>query len=86
MSQAPKSVYVPRAKREALAKEAEAQSNPSNETGTAVETVFISEEETQDWSFARKWFFERSETFKRLQNVKKQFGEDPRVENLYGQP
>jgi hypothetical protein len=79
-------VYVPRAKREALAKEAEAQSNPPNETDTAVETVFISEEETRDWSFARKWFFERSETFKRLQNVKKQFGEDPRVENLYGQP
>jgi hypothetical protein len=82
MSEAPKAVYVPRAKREALAKEAETQNTPKDEAGPLVETVFISEEETQDWSFARKWFFERSETFKRLQNVKKQFGEDPRVENL----
>lgn len=85
MSEAPEAVYVPRAKREALAREAEAQSKSANETGAGDETVLISEEETQDWSFARKWFFDRSETFKRLQNVKKQFGEDPRVENLYEQ-
>jgi hypothetical protein len=84
MTDAPKAVYVPRAKREALAKEAEAQhaNNDDSHSGIAAGTVTITEEETQDWSYARKWFFDRSDTFKRLQNVKKQFGEDPRVENL----
>lgn len=83
MAELPKAVYIPRAKREALAREAEAkQSSEKPESSPAAHLVAISEEETQDWSFARKWFFDRSETFKRLQNVKKQFGEDPRVENL----
>jgi hypothetical protein len=84
MSEPAKNVYVPRAKREAMAREAEAQASPTTEeeSSPAPHLISISEEETKDWSFARKWFFDRSETFKRLQNVKKQFGEDPRVENL----
>lgn len=83
MSEPVKAVYVPRAKREAMAREAEAQQSPkAEESSLAPHLVAISEEETKDWSFARKWFFDRSETFKRLQNVKKHFGEDPRVEEL----
>jgi hypothetical protein len=83
MSNAPKAVYVPRAKREALAKEAESQHTTDDlNSGVVAGAVTITEEETQDWSYARKWFFDRSDTFKRLQNVKKQFGEDPRVEQL----
>ncbi|KAJ9124103.1 hypothetical protein QFC22_000898 [Naganishia vaughanmartiniae] len=86
MSNVPKAVYVPRAKREALAKEAELQPTSADlNSGVVAGAVNITDEETQDWSYARKWFFERSETFKRLQNVKKQFGEDPRVENLFNQ-
>ncbi|KAJ9098786.1 hypothetical protein QFC19_006263 [Naganishia cerealis] len=86
MSDAPKAVYVPRAKREALAKEAELQHTSNDpDSGVVVGPATITEEETQDWSYARKWFFDRSDTFRRLQNVKKQFGEDPRVENLFNQ-
>lgn len=87
--------YIPRAKLEAERRAAEQAANGETATTTTVtdgdtttassETTPFSTEELAEFTPARRWFYDQSDIFKRLQHAKKQFGDKPEVENMFNQ-
>lgn len=79
--------YVPRAKLEAEKAAAAAgttlDATPPKET-KETETVYT-QADLDDFTPARKFFYDSSDVFKKLQHAKKAFGDKPEVENMFNQ-
>lgn len=78
--------YVPRAKLEAERRAAELAAKGETPDAAASDAPPpFSAEELADFTPARRWFYDQSDIFKRLQHAKKQFGDKPEVENMFNQ-
>lgn len=72
--------YVPLARRLAEENKLVIDSSVSNDQQN-LEDV-ISSEEVQQWSYSRRYLYEKSPTFRELQQIKKVFKDNPDVEKM----